>query len=70
MNRRKLERRTALIAKIRDRHNPPYRVKCVDGWSVRAATRAEARELRRVHSLTCVAYVERRTESGTYERIR
>jgi len=68
MNRKKLARRTALAAKLHDRHNPPYRVMGDDGHFVGAPTRQAARELKREQKYE--SYIEQRVASGyDYTRI-
>lgn len=70
MNQRKLQSRTKLAAKIRDRHNPPYRV-----WDdnrcqyFKATTRAEARDVKReIVSSDGAAYIEQRTSADDLSR--
>lgn len=77
MNRTKLQRRTELAAKIRDRYNPAYRVWDENrGQYHNALTRAEARNIKR--QLTGEGgsgWIEQRQdaelhEAATYVRVR
>lgn len=71
MNRQKLERHTALAARIHLRHNPIYRVQDVNRQQAFPAnSRADARDIKRqITSEGGTAYIEQRTEGGHYVKI-
>lgn len=66
MNRSKLAARTELAARIRDRHQPPYRVYDANRQQHFAAkTRDEARDIKRqIASEGGTAWIEQRLQSS------